>query len=61
VVRYGKEHKQATRQRIIETASRRFKRDGIDRSGVATGRAWGATAADISAHRLSRAPGRPTQ
>src|SRR4051812_37888712 len=35
-VRYGKEHRLATRQRIIETASRRFKRDGIDGSGVAT-------------------------
>jgi TetR/AcrR family transcriptional repressor of nem operon len=36
VVRYAKEHKQATRQRIIETAGRRLKRDGIDGSGVAT-------------------------
>jgi TetR/AcrR family transcriptional regulator, transcriptional repressor for nem operon len=36
VVRYRKEHKQATRQRIIETAGRRFKRDGIDGSGIAT-------------------------
>src|ERR1700722_2252119 len=36
VVRYGKEHKQATKQRIVETAGRRFKRDGIDGSGVAT-------------------------
>jgi TetR/AcrR family transcriptional regulator, transcriptional repressor for nem operon len=36
VVRYGKEHKQATRRRIIQTAGRRFKRDGIDGSGVAT-------------------------
>jgi len=36
VVRYGKEHKQATRQRIVETAGRRLKRDGIDGSGVAT-------------------------
>jgi TetR/AcrR family transcriptional regulator, transcriptional repressor for nem operon len=35
-VRYGKEHKQATRQRIIQTAGRRLKRDGIDGSGVAT-------------------------
>ncbi|MGH3922459.1 MAG: TetR/AcrR family transcriptional regulator [Pseudonocardiaceae bacterium] len=35
-MRYGKEHKQATRRRIIETAGRRFKRDGIDGSGVAT-------------------------
>ena len=35
-MRYGKEHKQETRQRIIETAGRRFKRDGIDGSGVAT-------------------------
>ncbi|MCQ9179724.1 TetR/AcrR family transcriptional regulator [Streptomyces sp. IBSBF 2953] len=33
-MRYGKEHKQATRQRIIETAGRRFKRDGIDGSGI---------------------------
>jgi TetR/AcrR family transcriptional repressor of nem operon len=36
VARYGKEHKLATRQRIVETAGRRFKRDGIDGSGVAT-------------------------
>jgi TetR/AcrR family transcriptional regulator, transcriptional repressor for nem operon len=36
VVRYGKEHKQVTRQRIIETAGCRLKRDGIDGSGVAT-------------------------
>jgi TetR/AcrR family transcriptional regulator, transcriptional repressor for nem operon len=36
VVRYGKQHKQATRQRILETAGRRFKRDGIDGSGIAT-------------------------
>jgi AcrR family transcriptional regulator len=36
VVRYGKEHKQATRRRIIERAGRRFKRDGIDGSGIAT-------------------------
>jgi AcrR family transcriptional regulator len=36
VVRYGKEHKAETRRRIIETAGRRFKRDGIDGSGVST-------------------------
>jgi TetR/AcrR family transcriptional repressor of nem operon len=36
VMRYGKEHKQATKRRIIETAGRRFKRDGIDGSGIAT-------------------------
>jgi TetR/AcrR family transcriptional regulator, transcriptional repressor for nem operon len=36
MARYGKEHKQETRQRIVETAGRRFKRDGIDGSGVAT-------------------------
>jgi TetR/AcrR family transcriptional repressor of nem operon len=35
-MRYGKDHKQATRQRIIHTAGRRFKRDGIDGSGIAT-------------------------
>jgi TetR/AcrR family transcriptional repressor of nem operon len=35
VARYDKEHKQATRQRIIEVAGRRFKQDGIDGSGVA--------------------------
>ncbi|WP_445043637.1 TetR family transcriptional regulator, partial [Streptomyces sp. SAS_272] len=33
-MRYGQEHKQATRRRIIETAGRRFKRDGIDGSGI---------------------------
>lgn len=36
VVRYAKEHKQATRQRIIKTAGHRFKQDGIDGSGVST-------------------------
>src|SRR5437867_11775321 len=36
VVRYRKEHKQATRRRIIQAAGRRFKRDGIDGSGIAT-------------------------
>ncbi|WP_298572082.1 TetR/AcrR family transcriptional regulator [Streptomyces luteogriseus] len=36
MVRYSKEHKQVTRQRIIETAGRRFKRDGIDGSGIST-------------------------
>jgi TetR/AcrR family transcriptional regulator, transcriptional repressor for nem operon len=34
-VRYGRERKQATRRRIIETAGRRFKADGIDGSGIA--------------------------
>lgn len=35
-MRYTKEHKQETRQRIVERAGRRLKRDGIDGSGVAT-------------------------
>jgi TetR/AcrR family transcriptional regulator, transcriptional repressor for nem operon len=35
-VRYGKEHKEATRRRILESAGRRFKKDGIDGSGIAT-------------------------
>ncbi|MFI7133697.1 TetR/AcrR family transcriptional regulator [Nonomuraea sp. NPDC050153] len=36
MVRYSREHKQETRQRIIGTAGRRLKKDGIDGSGVAT-------------------------
>jgi TetR/AcrR family transcriptional regulator, transcriptional repressor for nem operon len=36
VARYGTEHKEETRQRIIQTAGRRFKQDGIDGSGIAT-------------------------
>src|SRR5215204_7006378 len=36
MARYRKDHKQATRQRIVEAAGRRLKRDGIDGSGVAT-------------------------
>jgi TetR/AcrR family transcriptional regulator, transcriptional repressor for nem operon len=36
LARYNKEHKEATRRRIIETAGRRFKQDGIDGSGIAT-------------------------
>jgi TetR/AcrR family transcriptional regulator, transcriptional repressor for nem operon len=35
-MRYTKGHKQATRQRILEAAGRRFKQDGIDGTGVAT-------------------------
>ena len=35
-MRYSKEHKPATRQRIVEAAGRRFKEDGIDGAGVAT-------------------------
>jgi TetR/AcrR family transcriptional repressor of nem operon len=34
-MRYTKDHKQATRQRILEAAGRRFKQDGIDGAGVA--------------------------
>src|SRR3954454_16186493 len=33
-MRYPKEQKQATRQRILEAAGRRFKADGIDGAGV---------------------------
>jgi AcrR family transcriptional regulator len=36
MARYTSEHKQETRRRIIATAGRRLKRDGIDGSGVAT-------------------------
>jgi TetR/AcrR family transcriptional regulator, transcriptional repressor for nem operon len=36
VPRYGTEHKEATRRRILDTAGRRFKQDGIDGSGIAT-------------------------
>lgn len=36
VARYGKEHKEATRRRIIEASSQRFKENGVDGSGVAT-------------------------
>jgi TetR/AcrR family transcriptional regulator, transcriptional repressor for nem operon len=35
-MRYSKGHKQDTRQRIVGAAGRRFKRDGIDGSGVAS-------------------------
>jgi TetR/AcrR family transcriptional regulator, transcriptional repressor for nem operon len=34
-MRYTKDHKQATRHRILEAAGRRFKKDGIDGAGVA--------------------------
>ncbi len=36
MARYAKEHKQATKRRIVEAAGRRLKRDGIDGSGIAT-------------------------
>src|SRR5947209_492494 len=34
-MRYGKDQKQATRQRILEAAGRRLKQDGIDGAGIA--------------------------
>jgi TetR/AcrR family transcriptional regulator, transcriptional repressor for nem operon len=34
-MRYSKDHKQETRQRIVEAAGRRFKQDGIEGAGVA--------------------------
>jgi TetR/AcrR family transcriptional regulator, transcriptional repressor for nem operon len=36
MARYGTEHKEATRRRIVETAGRRLKLNGIDGSGIAT-------------------------
>jgi TetR/AcrR family transcriptional regulator, transcriptional repressor for nem operon len=35
-MRYSRDHKEATRRRILEAAGRRFKQDGIDGSGMAT-------------------------
>jgi TetR/AcrR family transcriptional regulator, transcriptional repressor for nem operon len=34
-MRYSKDHKQETRERIVEAAGRRFKRDGIEGAGLA--------------------------
>jgi TetR/AcrR family transcriptional repressor of nem operon len=34
-MRYSKNHKQVTRERIVEAAGRRFKQDGIEGAGVA--------------------------
>src|SRR6059036_615857 len=34
-MRYGKDQKQATRQRILQAAGQRFKQDGIDGAGIA--------------------------
>src|SRR4051794_25319645 len=36
MARYTPDHKEATRRRMIETAGRRFKQDGIDGAGIAT-------------------------
>jgi TetR/AcrR family transcriptional regulator, transcriptional repressor for nem operon len=36
VARYDAEHKAATRRRIIDSAGRRLKQDGVDGSGIAT-------------------------
>lgn len=36
MARYSEQHKQETRQRILDAAGRRLKRDGIDGSGIAT-------------------------
>ncbi len=36
MARYSEQHKQETRRRILDSAGRRLKRDGIDGSGIAT-------------------------
>ncbi|MBB6626943.1 TetR/AcrR family transcriptional regulator [Nocardioides sp. KIGAM211] len=36
MARYAPDHKDQTRQRMVETSARRFKRDGFDGSGIAT-------------------------
>ncbi|KUL29692.1 TetR/AcrR family transcriptional regulator [Actinoplanes awajinensis] len=36
MARYGKEHKEVTRRRIVKSAGRRLKKDGLDGSGVTT-------------------------
>jgi TetR/AcrR family transcriptional regulator, transcriptional repressor for nem operon len=36
MTRYGPGHKEATRQRLIDSAGRRFKADGFDGAGIAT-------------------------
>ena len=36
MTRYGPGHKEATRQRLIDSAGRRFKADGLDGAGIAT-------------------------
>lgn len=36
MARYGPEHKDRTRRRIVDAAARRFKSDGLDGSGIAT-------------------------
>ncbi|EAP96979.1 probable transcriptional regulator [Janibacter sp. HTCC2649] len=36
MARYGTDHKEATRRRLIATAGRRFKSDGFDGSGIST-------------------------
>src|SRR5437588_10315218 len=36
MARYDAEHKAATRRRIIDSAGRRLKQDGVDGSGIAT-------------------------
>jgi TetR/AcrR family transcriptional repressor of nem operon len=33
-MRYGKEHKEETHKKVVEAASRRFRRDGIEATGV---------------------------
>ncbi|MFZ2511972.1 MAG: TetR/AcrR family transcriptional regulator [Gordonia sp. (in: high G+C Gram-positive bacteria)] len=36
MARYAGDHKEATRRRIVESAGRRIKQDGIDGAGIAT-------------------------
>ena len=34
MARYGKEHKEETHRKVVEAASRRFRKDGIEATGV---------------------------
>lgn len=54
-MRYSKEHKAETRQRIVEEASRRFRRDGIGATGLqALMKALGLTHGGFYAHFKSK-------
>ncbi|WP_193163025.1 TetR/AcrR family transcriptional regulator [Microbulbifer hainanensis] len=54
-MRYSKEHKAQTRERIVEEASRRFRRDGIGATGLqALMKALGLTHGGFYAHFKSK-------
>ena len=60
-MRYSKDHKQETRDRIVRTAARRFREDGVEAVGVAALMADASPGASLETDTVAMICGRVIQ